>query len=385
MSNYFTKRNLSILLPNLAGGGAERVSLWLAQEFLGRGHQVSFVLCRAEGELLFLVPEGVQVVDLGAARMRNALWPLVRHLRAADAPDALIANMWPLTSIAVTARALARSRTRLMLCDHSNYPFQIASAPFPPARRLSMAATMRPTYPFADAVVSVSNGVGAEVARLAGMPRARITTIHNPIAPLTPEWPLDRAQATWPAGSGPRLIAIGSIKAEKDYPTLLRALARLRQTRDARLLILGDGPLRGEIEALRASLGLDGAVAMPGFHMNPADLLQAADLAVLSSQSEGLPTVLIEALQFGLPIVSTDCPSGPAEILENGRYGRLVPVGDVDALAAAMAEALDATHDREALKRRAADFSPEIAARKYLDLLFPPAGSTAAPGARRTS
>ena len=155
---------------------------------------------------------------------------------------------------------------------------------------------------------------------------------------------------------------------QKNHPLLLRAFARLAH-RDARLMLLGQGQNEAMLRALAGELGIADRVIFAGFHSDPSPFYATADLFVLSSDREGLPTVLIEALSFGLPPVSTDCPSGPAEILGNGRWGRLVAVGDADALADEMDEALAATVDCEALKCRAADFSPEIAARKYLDLL----------------
>ena len=161
------------------------------------------------------------------------------------------------------------------------------------------------------------------------------------------------------------------MKAQKNQALLLHAFARLLETVDTRLMLLGDGPLRGALEALARKLGLADKIIMPGFIPDPTPFYRTADLFALSSDHEGLPTVLIEALACGLPVASTDCPSGPAEILENGRWGRLTPVGDAEALANAMAQSLAAEHDREALRRRAADFSPARAADRYLQLLFP--------------
>lgn len=177
------------------------------------------------------------------------------------------------------------------------------------------------------------------------------------------------AQA-WVNSFGKKIIAIGTLKSQKRFDRLVHAFAGLPE-RDAVLMILGEGGERENIETLAQTLNVAGRVFMPGFTHDPAYYLRRADLFVLSSDYEGFGNVVAEALEQGTPVVSTDCPSGPREILEDGKYGTLVPVGDVDALARAMEDALNREHDREALKRRAQDFSVDKAADAYLDLLLP--------------
>jgi glycosyltransferase involved in cell wall biosynthesis len=172
------------------------------------------------------------------------------------------------------------------------------------------------------------------------------------------------------AADGPILLAVGTLKAVKRHDLLVRAFARMPRA-DATLCILGEGQERAGLETLIGSLGLQDRVLLAGYQADPAPWYAHADLFVLSSDHEGFGNVLVEALEHGLPVVSTNCPTGPHEILEDGKYGRLVPVGDVDALARAMDKALSANHDREQLKRRALDFSVEKAADAYLDLLLP--------------
>jgi glycosyltransferase involved in cell wall biosynthesis len=362
--------SIAIVLPDLRGGGAERVGLTLGKAFLAHGHAVAFVLMKAQGELLGMVPKDAAVVDLEAARLRRALLPLARYLRDAR-PDALLASMWPLTSIAVWARGLARVPTRVVVSDHND----LRTAP--PGRsalgRLKMKGTMRWSYPRADGVVAVSAGVGRSVAALANLPPHRVSVIHNPIAPPKDDATIADACAApgWASHKGPKVIAIGTLKEQKGFPLLLSAFVNVRQLADARLLVLGEGPLRGELEALRSRLGLDGAVDMPGFVADPYPYLAKADVFVLSSAWEGFGNVIVEALACGTKVVSTDCPSGPREILEDGRYGKLVPVGDAGALAQAILAALDEDHDRAALIRRSQDFSVEKAADEYLRLLLP--------------
>ncbi len=362
---------LDILLPDLRGGGAERVCLNLANEFAGRGLPVRMVLMRAEGELLPLLDPRVEVVDLGVTRARNALWPLLRHLRQAR-PAALLANMWPLTFVAVLARVLARVDCRVVAVEHTTW----SATPLLAARRtaLSFKASMRWLQPRADALLAVSRGAADDLAQFAGLPPGSVQAQYNPIVARAPRvasnTPMDRETAWW-HGSHRKLLAVGTLKADKDFPTLLRAFARLRQQVDARLLILGEGEERPALQALVHELGLEHAVELPGFVVDTAPYYARADLFVLSSTHEGFGNVIVEALDHGVPVVSTDCPSGPREILQDGKYGTLVPVGDVDALAQAMLAALHAPHDPAALKARARDFAVDTIADQYLDHLLP--------------
>jgi glycosyltransferase involved in cell wall biosynthesis len=175
------------------------------------------------------------------------------------------------------------------------------------------------------------------------------------------------------AGEPPVILGVGRLTVQKDFPTLIRAFARVRQKRNARLLILGEGELRSELNALVAELGLQADVALPGFVENPFVFMRHASLFVLSSAWEGFGNVLVEAMACGMPVVSTDCPSGPAEILQNGKWGRLVPVGDVQALSEALLATLEeSTHPDVAA--RAAECSVDRAVEGYLRVRLPSGG-----------
>jgi glycosyltransferase involved in cell wall biosynthesis len=167
------------------------------------------------------------------------------------------------------------------------------------------------------------------------------------------------------------ILSVGRLSAEKDYPTLLRAFALLQNQVPARLILLGEGGQRAGLERLASELGIGATVSLPGFVRNPFAYMARARVFVLSSLFEGFGNVLVEALACGCQVVSTHCPGGPGEILDRGRYGRLVPVGDHAALARAILEAIAEPMDTEALRRRADDFSVERAARRHLDALFP--------------
>ena len=358
---------ITLLLPDLRGGGAERVSVDLADAFARLGCRVEFVLLQAKGEFLAQVEERYKVVDLDVGRMRNAIAPLSRHIRE-NCPDGLIAAMWPLSFIASIAVKSCRRRCPVLIVEHTTLSRQYAH--WGRLHHVVLRASLALGFRLADARAGVSSGVAEDAAKLAAYPVSGVATLYNPIPtrPAASAQALDIAESFWGRPKGKRIITVGNLKAVKNHALLLRAFAALG-TPAACLLILGQGGLEAELRAQAVQLQISGQVVFAGFHPDPTAFYQTADLFVLSSDYEGLPTVLIEALGCGLPVVSTDCPSGPAEILENGRYGRLTPVGDTEALARAMQEALAAPHDPEALKRRAADFAPERAARAYLEAL----------------
>lgn len=356
-----------MLLPDLRGGGAERVSLDLARAFASAGHKVEFVLMKAIGDFLPEARKQFEIIDLQARQTRNVPTALARYLRT-KRPDVLIANMWPMTSAAVVGRALSRQSCRLLLVDHSTLSRAYVS--WGRIHNTIMRASMWATYRLADFVAGVSVGVARDIECLASLGNHSVTVLHNPIPLRAQADAAARAQAEslWNCPQGERTLTVGSLKDAKNHPLLLRAFAQLSRPTST-LMFVGQGQNEPMLRAIAHNLGIADQVVFAGFHSDPSPFYATADLFVLSSDYEGLPTVLIEALSFGLPVISTDCPSGPAEILENGRWGRLTPVGDVQALAHAMDAALSEQVDRNALICRAADFSPEIAARKYLDLL----------------
>jgi glycosyltransferase involved in cell wall biosynthesis len=232
--------------------------------------------------------------------------------------------------------------------------------------------SMHRFFPNADGIVVVSQGAADDLARFSGVDRSSISVIYNPVvgdAERQPSFPPNEPQG-WCVGNYRRVLAVGTLKAIKDFATLLNAFAFLRQRVDARLLILGEGECRAALTTQAQELGIADSVFMPGFVKNLLPYYQHADLHVLSSTGEGFGNVIVEALAAGTPVVSTDCPSGPREILAGGRFGRLVPVGNAQALATAMRESLASEHDGAALIARAQDFCIDSAVDQYEKLLF---------------
>jgi glycosyltransferase involved in cell wall biosynthesis len=365
---------ISILIPNLSGGGAERVAVNLANSFVKRGYLVDMVLMSAKvGEFQSDLSPQVQVVDLNAKRLRGTLLPLFRYFRQAK-PDAILANMWPMTLIAIWARKLAQIKTRLVVAEHTTWSKDVIARSWLGRRKVSLS--MHHIYPHADAIVSVSKGAADDLAQFADLDAKAISVIYNPVVggEIQPS-SVSLEPERWWTGSHYRILAVGSLSPIKDYDLLMVAFANLRQRFDARLLILGEGFCRSSLIEKARQLGILDSLFMPGFIKTPWPYYLRADLHVLSSKGEGFGNVIVEALSAGTPVVSTDCKSGPREILSDGKYGRLVPTGDPVALTAAMAESLSENHDKDALRARAKYFSIEKAAEQYILLLFPNHGT----------
>jgi len=328
-------RSVALFLPSAGGGGAERVGVTLAGALARRGVRVHLVLARAQGEYLPLVDPAVEVVDLRAPRVLAATPALTWWLRSAR-PDVLLAGLSHANVVAVLARAAARTATRLVLWEQNTLTAKVRMARR--ARtRLLMTPAMRATYRAADDLVAVSAGVADDLAAVLSLPAGRVRVVANPAVtadlarraakPLDDPW--------FAPGAPPVLLSVGRLEPHKRLDLLLDAVAPLVRDRAARLLILGEGVQRPALERRVAELGLRAGVRLPGF-VDPYPCMARAAVYVLASDHEGLPTALIEALALGTRVVATDCPSGPREILDGGRHGRLVPTGDAPALRAAI-------------------------------------------------
>lgn len=360
-------RKLAIFLSSLAGGGAERSMLKLAGGIAARGVEVQLVMVQARGPLLSEIPTSVQPVDLHASRTLSSMPALLRYLRR-ERPQVLLSSIDYVNLVALWTRRLAGFPLRVVVNEQNTLSFRGEAG----GQLRWVPGLARRFYPWADAIAAVSEGVAADLSEVVRLPRERIDVIYNPV--VTPELhELKRAAVDDPwlaPGQPPVLLAVGRLTAQKDFPTLLRAFARVRRERDARLLILGEGEDRGALEALVSELGLTESVRLPGFVANPYGRMSRAALYVLSSRWEGLPTVLIEGLACDLPIVSTDCPSGPREILDGGRFGALVPVRDEQALARAILAALKGETPRPSPESWR-PYALDAVVDRYLETLFP--------------
>jgi len=360
---------LSLFVPTLDGGGAERVMVNLAGSFAEKDLRVDLVLVRAEGPYLSEVSEGVRVVDLRASRTMLALAPLVRYLRR-EKPVALLSTLNDANIIALCCRRLAGVRTRLVVRQANMV--SIAALNARTVRERVMPHLMNRCYRWADAVIAVSKGVAEDLVATLGLPVEKIRVIYNPaVATVMSAKAEQSLEKHWYSpGQPPVVLGVGRLVQQKDFCTLIRAFARVRKERRARLMILGEGQERPRLEALVRELGLEEDVALPGFVENPHQHMMRAGVFVLSSRWEGFGNVLLEAMAMGTSVVSTNCPSGPAEILEDGKWGKLVPVGSSESLAAAICSTLDDPPDPEGLLRRTMDFSLERIVDRYLEVLL---------------
>jgi len=356
---------VGFFMPGLAGGGAERAMLTLAEGMVDRGYGVDLVVCSARGPLLDEVPRSVRLVNMGVQRIIAGLPGLVRYFRR-ERPVAMLSALAPANCIAVWARCMAGVATRLVLVEQNTA--SVASVSAAALRERFMPTLMRYAYPRADGIVAVSDGVADDLAHRVGLERHRIEVLYNPVVtPRMQELSRARADHPWFAEeASPVVLGVGRLTKQKDFATLLRAFARVRQHRLACLVILGEGEERKALEQLAAQLGIQDDVTLPGFVSNPYSYMRQASLFVLSSAWEGFGNVVAEAMACGTPVVSTDCPSGPSEILDGGLYGRLVPVGEAPALAEAMLAALNgAVPSGDALRARADHFSAQAVLGAY--------------------
>lgn len=339
-SSQTEKPLVALFSPTLGGGGAERVLVNLAHGLCERGFRVDVVLALSKGEFLLDLPKSVRVFDLHASRVVRSIPSLAKYLRR-QRPYSLLAFQDHASVAAIWANLIAHTDTKIVASVHSVWSRSMReSAHQWKSRVLAQLTTC--AYKHASAVVAVSNGVAEDLVKTIGIKRESVSVIYNPV--ITPAL-LTRSEMTfehpWFHSSQPPVVfGMGRLSPEKDFRTLLRAFAKVRSQLPARLVILGEGAGRHELESLAEQLGITEDVLLPGFAANPYPYLKRAGVFVLSSRYEGLPTVLIEALALGVPCVATDCESGPSEILANGRHGSLVPVGDVDAMAAAIVAVL---------------------------------------------
>lgn len=322
--------NLFIFRPTLGQGGADHVTLTLLRSLDRQTFNISLVLVKKEGALLEQLPSDITVHYLKAANILTAVWPLTQLLRRHQ-PHILFSTSSGTNATAVLAARAARSQARIVLSERTPLTQNNSSW----KRRLQILFK-RLTYAQADLITAVSQGVKTDLVSQLNLLPARITVIDNPI--ITPELeakqqqPLDHPWFTNP--TLPVILAVGRLVPQKDYPTLLHAFAQLRPQYPSRLLILGEGPQRPTLQRLINELDIGEWACLGGYQANPFNYMAQATLFVLSSQTEGLPGVLIQAMACGTAVVATDCHTGPAEIItQPGHNGLLTAVGDSQALA----------------------------------------------------
>lgn len=360
--------DLAVALASLPMGGVGKMRVHLINEIARRGHTVDLVLASRDSPYLGMIRPEVRLRDLSTSHAVFGIPSLAAYL-VKTRPRVLLTQRIRVNVLALRARAIARSQARSFVTVNVNMTSKLAG--HDPRKRARELARLRTYFPRNDGIIAVSHGVAEDAAALIGCPLDRIRVAPNPT--VTPELAALAAapvEHRWFApGAPPVVLGVGRLMPQKDFPTLIRAFAAMRAERDCRLIILGEGPERVRLETLVHGLGLRDAVELPGFVANPYAYMARAGVFVLSSLFEGLPNALTEALAVGAPLVSTDCPNGPREILEGGRHGPLVPVGNVHELTLAMKHALDHPPDRAGLQAAAQRYTVERSATAYIEAL----------------
>ena len=360
--------DLAIFFSTSGHSGVDRLAKNLVPALARRGYTIDVLKVRRHGPNLTELPPGLRIIDLGTAHTYSSLLPVVRYLRR-ERPRSLYCDKDRINHTALLARALARVPTFLAVGTGTTLSIDCAQRGL--LHRLKTRFSTGKLYPFADNVIVTAEGVADDMASYTGLDRNKIQVVPCPVVPArifhngfdTPDHP-------WFHDGGPPIImGLGELCARKDFVTLLRGFAQLQEQQPCRLMIIGRGDDRDRLLAAAHELGVADLLALPGFVDSPYGWLAQARVFAFTSVLEGLGFALIEALACGIPSVATNCPSGPAEILQNGKYGPLVPVGDHLALAAALESALLRPLPRAFLQEAARPYEIENATTAYIQAL----------------
>lgn len=363
---------IAIILPSLLGGGAERLHILLANMWTKQGHNVHFIFLNNKGEikeLKKLISNQITIHYLNVFKLRQSIFPL-RKTILREKFDVMLSAMWPLTVFSILSNMFTFSRNKIVVSDHTNLSR---------SRRIELKipliiirATLFLFYRLAHGVVCVSDGVRQDISKLGLIPKKNIRVIYNPVAATgysSKHYSLKEQSKIWPSYKKYKILSVGSLKEQKNFHNLILAYNELpNKIKDqSMLMILGEGDLRKELEQLIINHNLENNIFLAGFKVDPSPWYDTADLFVLSSSWEGFGNVLVEAMQARLPIVSTNCDSGPSEILQDGKFGILVPINDHKALANGILQALQSHPDLDSIYLRSQEFTVEKASEEYLN------------------
>jgi glycosyltransferase involved in cell wall biosynthesis len=362
-----TAAKISCFFSTSGHSGVDRIMQRLLPAMAARGHEITLLKLQNHGPHLEST-HNLSVVELRASHVSTALGELVNHLKEWR-PDVLFSDKDKVNRMARRARDRAGTDTRLIMRNGTTVSVDLAQRK--PFDRWLQRRSMRQTYADADAALMPSWGAADDFVSVTGLPAERVHVVPSPVVgdelfelagqPVEHHW-LENKQC-------PVILGVGELCGRKDFETLIRAFACVRIHRPARLIILGRGKQRERLMALADELGVAKDVDLPGFDPNPYRYMRRANAFALSSRWEGLGLVLVEALALSLPVVATDCPSGPREILQDGRIGPLVHVGDDRALAAGLASVLDDPPDEKLMQAAVAPYHVRSSTSAYLEAM----------------
>lgn len=358
---------IALVLHDLRGGGAERACLRLAGGMVAAGRAVDLVLVKGEGAYLKDVPAGVNLTVLDRPRVFHAIPALAAHIRRTR-PAAVLSALTHMNVATLAATTLAGTGARVVVSERNQISEKSREAQGAWKRALYRATPL--AYRAADRVVAVSDGVASDLVQFARLAQDHVRVIYNPVfsADVEARAAHPPAHPWFTPGGPPIVLAVGRLHRQKGFDTLIRAFGIARAELDCRLVILGEGGERQALEKRAEESGLAYDIDLPGFCDNPFALMARAGAFVLSSRWEGFPNALIEAMACGAPVIATDCPSGPREIMEGG-IAPLVPVDDAEALGAALIATLRNRPNTTVTQARAREFSISAAVDRYLQVL----------------
>lgn len=359
-------KKIAVYIPNLTVGGAERVAIILVNHFSKMEDiSVDFILMNKKGELISDVNKKVNIVDLSVKNEKKEFFGLLKlrsYIRN-EKPDSLLCIMWPLTIVGVIAKLISFSQVNLVLSDHTTF----SKTPWikNKIKRLIFRLSINIFYPLANCRLNVSNNASRDLEELGWLKGKSIKTIYNPVE-------LYQGEICKQKNIEKNVISVGSLKWAKNHELLIKSFKLvLLKDENVKLTIVGDGEMKEKLQSLAKSLEISNKIDFVGNKKGQEleNIYLNADLLVLSSHYEGFSVVILEALNYGVAVVSVDCDNGPREILGNGAYGCLVPINDEKLLSENIIKQLNSNTDINFLRKRASDFSVNIIAEKYLNIL----------------
>lgn len=360
---------IAFILPDLRAGGAEKVCINLAMDWISKGHSVTFILMNKKGEYLKNISTKIKIISLKKKKIRQLFFPLINFFHT-HKPDVTLVQMWPLTSLATLSWLFSFKVGKLFLVDHVHLSSSVEKEIFFPKKIFKII--IKTTYPFVSQIIVVSNGVKKDLVEISSNLNKKIKVIYNPLIKKK-NYKIKRnlflTNKIWGKYTKYRILSVGSLKVQKDQINLIKAFYILKSNQNCKLLIIGNGPLRNKLNSYVKNKNLKNKIIFINFKANLKNYYETADLFVLSSKWEGFSNVIAESLGYGLPVVSTNCKSGPSEILKNGKYGKLVPIENSKKLAVAIYKNLRKKHNKKLLIKRSLDFEVSKISNQYLKLI----------------